>query len=272
MTKTFTNTIGHDKQKKLFLKAFEKGKLGHSYALVGPRGVGKATFARDFAEILGARPILDIFDYDSEKFTIEQARELRGNLRLKSSSGGYRVGIVNQAHAMTRSAANSLLKILEEPPARSIVFLVTENKYALLPTIASRVQSVRFAGMREQEMREIVGGWPGRDLELILEISNGRLGVAISIARDPALRDFYANAKRYWEAMEKGSLAERLLSSQSVSRLPGGEISRYLEFAMRKWLREGSSPELGNKIISAFGDQRANVNTKLLLDNLFIAS
>jgi DNA polymerase III delta prime subunit len=81
---------------------------------------------------------------DSSSTKIEQIRELRHQISLKPYEGRWKVFIINDADLMTEEAANCLLKTLEEPPGSSVVILVTTNIGALLPTIMSRCQVVKF--------------------------------------------------------------------------------------------------------------------------------
>src|SRR3989338_2498308 len=139
----FKKTIGHDKIKKLFLQGAAEGRLKQSYALVGPAHVGKTTFALELAEILGAHPVLDVILHD------ENERE--GELGI------------------------------EEPAPRALIFLITNNIGALLPTIASRVQKINFGKNTEQEIQTALREHEvtGKD---IVRLARGRLGLAVRTA------------------------------------------------------------------------------------------
>src|SRR2546423_10129279 len=80
---------------------------------------------------------------DSQQIRIEQVRELAQELALTSHQGGYKVGILSPAEALNRFAANALLKTLEEPPARTLLVLVTTQPSRLPATVLSRCQRLR---------------------------------------------------------------------------------------------------------------------------------
>src|SRR3989344_5770799 len=110
----FNKTIGHERQKQLFERAVENGRLGHAYALVGEEGIGKTTFALELAGIVGADPVFDVFMLGLEgPITVDDARGLQSLLAL-SPAGKHKVAILN-ADALGTEAASALLKTLEEP-------------------------------------------------------------------------------------------------------------------------------------------------------------
>ncbi len=81
---------------------------------------------------------------DSRQIRIEQVRDLAGDLALTSHAGGYKVGVLSPADALNRFAANALLKTLEEPPAQTLLVLVTTQPSRLPPTVRSRCQRLRL--------------------------------------------------------------------------------------------------------------------------------
>ena len=243
----FTRTIGHEKQKRMFLRALEAGRLAHAYILAGPAHIGKTTFALDLAEILEAHPVMDVALFDSpEGLTVEGARDLQSRLSLMPS-GKHRVAIISDASRMNSSAANSLLKTLEEPPEHSVIFLVTENYHGLLPTVASRAQRVNFSAE------------DGR-----------RIGLEKRMKESLELREFYADAARNYGVLEKGALAERLLAAQQMYDFFDEDLRRFLDYAMRQSASGGEIPKHSRKLLSAWEDLSFNANVKLMLDNLFV--
>lgn len=135
-------------------------RVPHAVLLIGPRGVGKrataAWMARDRLGMAGAAdgpayPLLipEHADLrwiapveDKETISIEQIRELVSELSLTSYEGGGKVAVIEPANAMTISAANSLLKTLEEPPGDALLVLVADRVGRLPATILSRCQRV----------------------------------------------------------------------------------------------------------------------------------
>ncbi|MBI4050358.1 MAG: hypothetical protein HY396_00055 [Candidatus Doudnabacteria bacterium] len=268
----FPNIIGHEKQKKFFLQAAKSGKLAHAYALVGEENIGKATFALDLAKALGADPVFDVFLVDSEQgLEIAEARSLQSRLSL-TPAGRRKAAVISYAERMTLSAANSLLKTLEDPPAHSLLFLTTSNFYGFLPTIMSRIQKVNFTRLSDAEMKEVL-----KDCELskerltqILLLSAGRPGLAKRLAEDEELLKFYDVAKKQYDILEAGKLADRLKTAQELAELEIIEIQNFLKIAMQMWIETAKAKDLGRKLLTAWQDLQYNLNTRLVLDNLFL--
>lgn len=270
--KQFVRTLGHEKQKEWFFRASRLKTLGHAFAFTGPPNVGKTTFAVELAEILGADPILDVFLFNSiEGLSIGEARILQNNLSL-TPVGSYKVAIVGNAENMTLPAANSLLKILEEPPAHSVVILVTANFYALLPTIMSRVQRLNFFQNSETEVRQSLQEFSlsASEISEITKLAVGRIGLARRLAEKPELLDFYRQAASYYQVLQKGNMLQRLLAASEVSRLNTNQISEFLQYAMSQWVAVVGEAKLADKLMIAFRELLQNLNQKLLLDNLFL--
>ncbi|HLI65549.1 MAG TPA: DNA polymerase III subunit delta' [Caulobacteraceae bacterium] len=256
-----------------FLAALSRGRLHHGWLLTGPEGVGKATFAyRAARRLLGARPdanygllgaapddrvsrlvaarshpdllILERIGDDGKPrkvIPVDDARRLPEFFSKAPAMGGWRIAIVDSVDDMNPSSSNALLKTLEEPPQRGMLFLVSHAPGGLLDTIRSRCRRLRFAPWQEAavaafllsksnvseedalRLAHMSGGAPGRALAL---------GAAGAIAADDAARGFIdalpaldaarvqalAETFRGSEAQERFSLAIQRLSAQARRR------------------------------------------------------
>lgn len=146
------------------------GRLPHALLLSGARGLGKRHFAGAFAQAVlctqphadglacrqcrscllyraGNHPDLHVLQpaEEGKAILIDQMREMNAAVALKSQYGGYKIVIIAPAEQMNVAAANSLLKTLEEPPAQSLLLLVTHQAGTLPLTVRSRCQTVPFA-------------------------------------------------------------------------------------------------------------------------------
>ena len=121
---------------------------------------------------------------------VEEIRKIAPFMRKTSSiKGGWRVVIVDDADTMTRSSQNSLLKILEEPPEKSLLILIAHRAGALLPTIYSRCVHIPFAPLSDEVIRTALAGkCPSDKIPLIVNMSEGALGAAYEYA-DPQHAD-----------------------------------------------------------------------------------
>jgi DNA polymerase-3 subunit delta' len=118
--------------------------------------------------------------------SVEDVRPLAGFLQQTSSAGGWRVAVVDAADEMTPNAANALLKMLEEPPVRTVIFLISHAPQSLLPTIRSRCRKLAISALSEEQVIEVMepqfGDFGREDLLLLARLSQGSPGRALELA------------------------------------------------------------------------------------------
>ena len=182
--------FGHEAAEREFDEARRSGRLHHAWLLAGPVGIGKATLAYRLArrvlaggEDVGrehpvfrkvsalAHPNLLLIRRSwvekskrwSQGVLIDEVRRLRGFLGHSAGEEGWRVVIVDRADELNQSAANALLKALEEPPPRTLFLLVTSAEGLLPVTIRSRARTLRVAALPEADLRRAVEAALKRD-------------------------------------------------------------------------------------------------------------
>lgn len=125
---------------------------------------------------------------------VEDVREFAGSLRLRSGDGGWRVAIVDEAERMNRNAENALLKILEEPPPKALILLVTNSLNAMLPTTRSRCRRLVLKPLGDDVVLALLRrGRPevgDADATVLLRLCEGSIGRALALA-DAGGADLY---------------------------------------------------------------------------------
>lgn len=172
--------VGHQNPRDSFLKSFHSSRFPHAWIMSGPFGIGKATFSFHMARYLLSgrrdsntsflktdslyRRIIagshgDLWTIESEEgkeIGVEAIRDLNASLNQTSAEGGWRVVIIDGADQLNRNGANALLKRLEEPPPKTVFFLITALPGRLLPTLRSRCQVMTFNPLSEEEVKQVL--------------------------------------------------------------------------------------------------------------------
>lgn len=235
--------FGHAAAEASFGAALAAGRLHHAWLITGAEGIGKATLAYRLARRLLTRsgepndPANPTFrrvaqathadlltvarEWDDKRkrqrteIVIEGARDVAGFLRLTSAEDGWRVVVVDGAEHLNRNAANAILKVLEEPPARAILLLSCAAPGRLLPTIRSRCRTLRLDPLdpaaMDQALALILPGEPTAELAALADGSPGRAamlagegGVAIAALVDGVLQaERPPSITRAWDLADK---------------------------------------------------------------------
>jgi len=202
----FSQIVNQEKAKRFLKRVIAGQRIPHAYLFTGIPGVGKTTTALALASALNCRkpvegeacgqcpsckqirsgtfPDFLLIKPDGQNIKISQIRELNRALSFAPVLGGYRVCVIHQAETMTEEAANSLLKILEEPPPSNILILKAAESLDLLPTIVSRCQRVSFQPLPFQDMTRWLLEERALDQDsamVLARISGGSLGRAIKM-------------------------------------------------------------------------------------------
>jgi DNA polymerase-3 subunit delta' len=146
----------------LLRRAHDQKRLGHAYLISGPAGSGKREVAAKLASTVNGTDVEDVFsskareifvaepESKSRRILIEQIRELEHGLQMRAAEGRRKVAIIIEADRLQPQAANAFLKTLEEPPANSLLLLLSALPEALPDTIVSRCISIPLAADGEE--------------------------------------------------------------------------------------------------------------------------
>lgn len=261
----FAEVVGHDRIKGILARAVAGGRLPPALLLIGPEGVGKKTLAQAVARALlcarrdgdscgqcpacsrasrGLHPDVFFTEPQTTVIKIEQIRQLVSEILGTPFEGRARAFVVDEAHLMTEQAANALLKALEEPPMTSHVLLVTASPQALLPTIRSRCQALRFgplpAGLLEAHLRAGAGLSP-EEARLRASLAAGSLGAALAFESD-AYRSLRDELMSLLEDAERVGPMGRL---EAAERLADLEDPALALTALRSLLRDAAALRTG---------------------------
>jgi len=125
------------------------------------------------------------------EIVVEDTRAIAAFLRLTPAEGGWRIVIVDTADEMNRNAANAVLKILEEPPDRAILILVSDNPGRLLPTIRSRCRRLALRPLSDAVVADLLGRYrpdmSPSDRSALIELAECSIGHAIELAEEGGL-------------------------------------------------------------------------------------
>jgi DNA polymerase III subunit delta' len=219
--------IGHDKIKKFLQSGIVNDSLAHAYFFYGVDGIGKEQVAKTFAKSLicqefRAKPVpcnicksceqfdkglyADLYYVEREEnektgkkkknISVSQIRELQKKLNKRSFHNSYKVVIINEAEYLNKEACNCLLKTLEEPNAKTILILISNNKSSILPTILSRCQIFKFSPIISTDIYNdlVQKGIDRTSANEISRLSLGRVGKAFEYANEnekfEELKDF----------------------------------------------------------------------------------
>ncbi|MFA6174464.1 MAG: hypothetical protein WC334_08645 [Kiritimatiellales bacterium] len=159
----------------------------------------------------------------SRQIVIDEIRDLIRQLSQTSFAGGWKAGVILCADRMTDQAANALLKTLEEPTAKTLLILITDEPQALLPTISSRCQRISLT----DEDDEISKHWKNPLLDILSELPPASVPEAgLFAVRLIALLD---ELKKEFEAEEADRLPEDLTAKESKALLDARSTARLIE-------------------------------------------
>ncbi|CAP55742.1 putative DNA polymerase III delta' subunit [Gluconacetobacter diazotrophicus PA1 5] len=201
--------VGQQEARRAFEDALRTGRLHHAWLLTGTEGIGKATMAFWMARLLlkGTDPdspaarriaagshadLLTIARGVDEKrqrlraeIVADDVRPIGQFLHRTAAEDGWRVVIVDGAEYMNRSAANAILKLLEEPPPRAILILTCATPGRLLPTIRSRCRTLKLGPLSPADMHAVlstvVEDAAPDDIARVVPLAHGSPGRALAL-------------------------------------------------------------------------------------------
>ena len=219
-------------------------EMSHSWLFTGPPGSGRSTAAIAFAQALmckesgcgscgdclstssGAHPDVEIIRTEGLSIKVEEIRELLTRVAWAPSLGGWRVVVMEDADRLTESAANALLKAIEEPGIRTVWLLCAPTLHDVLPTIRSRCRHLQ---LRTPSLAAVTNVLISRDhiapgmADFAARVSQGHIGCAKYLATNETV---WSNRKTIMQLpLQLSSLAAAFQAAQTVVDLATTEAN-----------------------------------------------
>lgn len=152
----FNDVLGQDHIVKVLESSIELGNIAHAYIFSGSRGTGKTSIARIFAREIGTS-LNDITEIDAASNTgVDDIRALNESVSTLPFESKYKVYILDEAHMLSKSAWNALLKTLEEPPKHVVFIMATTESNKIPETIVSRCQTFSFKKPTQKVLKDVI--------------------------------------------------------------------------------------------------------------------
>jgi DNA polymerase-3 subunit delta' len=257
----WTDIIGHGEQIKVLRHMQDCDRMPHAMLLAGPSGIGKRMVASMLATTLlcsgaksgpcgtcqscqqvnyGTHPDLLVVCPDGANIKIEQIRNLQHEVAMTPYVSARRVCIIDGAELMRVEAANSLLKVLEEPVGDVVFILVAANKQMLLQTIISRCMTIDFQPLIHNILSQALTdkGFSSMQSEVAAKLSRGRMGTALTMLEPDgfAVRD---QAAQILESLFQGGMKSVWDTAATLEKIERKELLQligYFTYLLRDFL------------------------------------
>lgn len=228
----FEDIIGNEKTKEILKRTITLNRASHSYMFLGPEGIGKKLFAKEFAKTIlcldnnkaqessycnicksciefssNNNPDFIFIEPEETKIKIDQIRNMQTKVAEKPIISQNKVYIIDDADTMTNEAQNCLLKTLEEPPEYVTIILIGKNEENFLTTIRSRCTKIHFDTISNDKLKEYLLKNNVDISEDLLEMADGSIKKALEISEN---KESYYSIENIMNSIDKCDIIEIL--------------------------------------------------------------
>ena len=293
--------------------AYQREKLSHALLFSGPKGTAKEPLVFELIRLVGeiavsdevlkkgyhpdvlvVRPVVEKKKEKirQKKISVEQLKPVMEKVGLYPYQAKKKIVLVLEAQEMSVGAANSMLKLIEEPLSDTMIMLVADNEEMLLPTILSRCQKIRVGLLSDEKLKELADSYvesqglnrQGVSLEDAVNYAHGRLEDSWKLLKD---EDFLAERKTMVDAFRDAlrgdlsigfSLAEKIASDDVKIKEHLDEWIWYLRNFLKQNVKNKVDIRIQKKVFFMLKEmlevrrmlEKTNVNERLFLENFFI--
>lgn len=235
----FETILGQEIPKKYIQNAIQRDSINHAYLFEGPSGIGKKTFALEFAKLLlEAGDLENSPDFshilpDDKSFKIGQVRDLIKDILIKPY-GKRKVYLLENVEKMTVQAQNSFLKTLEEPPAHAVIILLSNNINALLDTVKSRCEILKFSPLAIRDIERYLvekKGIDEKEAKAYASFSSGILSKALHLIDSEEFNELRSGIEKFIE-YNLSKKVINILALISYLEKNKGDLNRILDLTI----------------------------------------
>jgi DNA polymerase-3 subunit delta' len=277
MTEAAQILVGHDVAMQAVQAAFASGRMPHAWLIAGIEGIGKATLAKHIAQFVLAngqgelgkldpqhrvaklveaethpdlliirRPLDEKTGEQRNIIPVEEALRIASFLHKTATHGGWRVVLIDEAHTLNRHGQNAILKVIEEPPSRTLILITVTTPGVLLPTIRSRCRVLQLAPLDAPHMMAIMQRTaPNASVEdrsALIDLSGGSIGFAMKMLRTETL-PLYREMLALLDALPQLDVARLHKLADQIARKADAESFDVLTKLLIERLRTAAQAE-----------------------------
>ena len=258
----FKDIIGQEHIKEHLQNAIKLDKISHAYIIEGERYSGKEFIAKVFATTVQCEKgmeepcmechsckqavnmshpdIIKVMHEKPNSIGVDDIRiQVANDVVIKPYSGPKKIYIINEGEKMTVAAQNALLKTLEEPPSYTVIFILTTNLEALLPTILSRCVVLSMKPVEDEKIKEYLMDsvkLPDYKAEVCAAFSRGNVGKARMLALSEEFDNIKAEAISLMKNIKDMEISEIVTAIKKIGEY-SMDISDYLDM-LAVWYRD----------------------------------